>query len=31
MLELGADPNIRSHQGKSIMAMAAEEGAPKEC
>jgi ankyrin repeat protein len=30
MLELGANPNIRSHQGKSIMAMAAEEGAPQE-
>jgi ankyrin repeat protein len=30
MLALGANPNIRSHQGRSIMAMAAEEGAPKE-
>ena len=30
LLELGANPNIRSHQGKSIMEMAAEEGAPKE-
>ena len=30
MLELGANPNIRSHQGTSIMEMAAEEGAPKE-
>jgi ankyrin repeat protein len=30
MLELGANPNIRSHQGKSIMETAAEEGAPKE-
>jgi ankyrin repeat protein len=30
MLALGANPNIRSHQGKSIMEAAAEEGAPKE-
>lgn len=30
MLELGANPNLRSHQGKSIMEVAAEEGAPKE-
>ena len=30
MLDLGANPNIRSHQGKSTMEMAAEEGAPKE-
>jgi ankyrin repeat protein len=30
LLERGANPNIRSHQGTSVMAMAAEEGAPKE-
>jgi ankyrin repeat protein len=30
LLERGADPNIRSHQGQSVMALAAEEGAPKE-
>ncbi len=30
MLERGANPNIRSHQGTSVMAMAAEEGAPTE-
>lgn len=30
LLERGANPNIRSHQGISVMAMAAEEGAPKE-
>ena len=28
LLERGANPNIRSHQGASVMAMAAEEGAP---
>jgi ankyrin repeat protein len=28
LLERGANPNIRSHQGTSVMAMAAEEGAP---
>ena len=30
LLERGANPNIRSHQGRSVMAMAAEEGAPRE-
>ena len=30
MLERGANPNIRSHQGRTVMAMAAEEGAPTE-
>ncbi len=30
MLEHGADPNLLSDQGLSIMAMAAEEGAPRE-
>lgn len=30
MLERGANPNIRSHQGTTVMAMAAEEGAPPE-
>ena len=30
LLERGADPNILSHQGRSVMAMAAEEGAPVE-
>lgn len=30
MLARGADPNIRSHQGRSVMAMAADEGAPPE-
>jgi hypothetical protein len=30
MLERGANPNIRSHQGRSVMALAAEEGAPKQ-
>ena len=29
LLEHGANPNIRSHQGASVMAMAAEEGAPR--
>ena len=29
LLERGANPNIRSHQGRSVMALAAEEGAPK--
>jgi ankyrin repeat protein len=29
LLERGANPNIRSHQGTSTMALAAEEGAPK--
>lgn len=28
MLERGANPNIRSHQGTTVMALAAEEGAP---
>jgi ankyrin repeat protein len=28
MLERGANPNIRSHQGTTVMAMAAEQGAP---
>jgi ankyrin repeat protein len=28
LLKRGANPNIRSHQGASVMAMAAEEGAP---
>jgi ankyrin repeat protein len=28
LLDRGANPNIRSHQGTSVMAMAAEEGAP---
>jgi cytohesin len=28
LLQRGANPNIRSHQGASVMAMAAEEGAP---
>jgi ankyrin repeat protein len=28
MLARGADPNIRSHQGTTVMAMAAQEGAP---
>jgi ankyrin repeat protein len=30
MLERGANPNIRSHQGTTVMAMAAQEGAPAE-
>lgn len=30
LLERGADPNIRSDQGRSVMAVAAEEGAPAE-
>ena len=30
LLERGADPNIRSDQGLSVMEMAASEGAPKE-
>ena len=30
MLARGADPNIRSHQGTTVMAMAAEEGAPRQ-
>jgi ankyrin repeat protein len=30
LLEKGANPNIRSHQGTSVMAMAADEGAPPE-
>jgi len=30
LLERGADPNIVSHQGRSVMAVAAEEGAPVE-
>jgi ankyrin repeat protein len=30
MLERGANPNIRSHQGRSVMALAAEEGAPRQ-
>jgi ankyrin repeat protein len=30
LLERGADPNIRSDQGLSVMEMAAGEGAPKE-
>jgi ankyrin repeat protein len=30
LLERGANPNIRSHQGTTVMAMAAEEGAPAE-
>jgi len=30
LLERGANPNIRTHQGTSVMALAAEEGAPKE-
>ena len=29
LLERGANPNIRSHQGASVLAMAADEGAPK--
>lgn len=29
LLERGANPNIRTHQGVSVMAMAAEKGAPK--
>lgn len=30
LLERGADPNIRSRQGRSTMALAAEEGAPRD-
>jgi ankyrin repeat protein len=30
LLERGANPNIRSQQGTSVMAMAADEGAPKD-
>ncbi len=30
LLERGADPNVRSNQGRSVMDMAAEEGAPVE-
>jgi ankyrin repeat protein len=30
LLERGANPNIRSRQGKSVMALAADEGAPRE-
>ena len=30
LLELGADPNIRTQQGRSSLAMAADEGAPRQ-